>query len=331
MKGSPAISALMGAQGIAALSPLLQECEAADLGQLLEPREVAGLGYRTLASMLNQAPALTLSYPSSQPGGVSGGGDSGLDPTYDDLLVRNDWTVTRGSSTGTQGASVRATLSDGSAMSVTGPAGDYADTATLNVEADSQLADVAGWKVHVGTVDEHRWPVVPVNLARSEMAALQGAAMQVDAGDLVEIDGIPSVVLYDPVRQLAVGFTEQLGGRFWTMQYQEVPASPYTTIVLDDPVLGRVDTDGSSLASSATSAATTLSVATASGFPLWTTTAGDFPFDVAIAGERVTVTNVTGSSSPQSFTVTRSVNGVVKAQSSGADVRLWTPPILSLI
>lgn len=329
IKGSPAVSALMGAQGIDTLGNLLQECESADRGQMGEARECAGFSYRSLASMLNQSPVLTLSYTASQPGGVSSGSDSGLDPAYDDLLVRNDWTLTRGSSTGSQGATVRVTLNDGSEMSVTGLT-DYGDSATVNVEADSQLADVAGWMVHVGTVDEHRWPVVPLNLARSEMAALQGAAMTVDAGDLVEIDSIPNTVLFDPVRQLALGFTEALGGKFWQMSYQEVPASPYTVITADDLVLGRVDTDGSSLASAATSTATTLSVATASGFPLWTTAAGDFPFDVAIAGERVTVTNITGSSSPQSFTVTRSVNGVAKAQSSGADVRLWTPPVLAL-
>ena len=70
VKGSPAVSALMGPQGIDTFQNLLQECETADRGQQFEPREVAGLGYRTLASMLNQAPALTVSYPASQPGGV---------------------------------------------------------------------------------------------------------------------------------------------------------------------------------------------------------------------------------------------------------------------
>jgi hypothetical protein len=64
--------------------------------------------------------------------------------------------------------------------------------------------------------------------------------------------------------------------------------------------------------------------------PLWTTSAGDFPFDVVVSGERMTVTNITGASSPQTFTITRSVNGVVKAQSAGADVRLFFPPIASL-
>jgi hypothetical protein len=73
-----------------------------------------------------------------------------------------------------------------------------------------------------------------------------------------------------------------------------------------------------------------LSVATASGFPLWTTTASDFPFDINVAGMRLTVTNITGASSPQTMSVTPAVNGVQKTLTAGADVRLWFAPILSL-
>jgi hypothetical protein len=326
----------MGPQGVDTLSSLLNECEAADLGQQFEPRQVLALGYRTLASMCAQPPRLTLDYAQSQPGGVNGdGGDSGLDPTYDDQLLANDWTVTRGSSSGSQGATVQVQLDDGSALSVSNPptgVGDYAKTQTANVEYDAQLQDVAGWMVHAGTVDQARWPGIPVNLARAEIQAggLYYPVLDTDIGDYLELANLPDVVLYDPVKQLLFGSKESLGGFHHTVEFNAVPEVPYEVIVLDDPVYGRVDTDGSTLASSVSSSATTLSVATASGFPLWTTAAADFPFDIAIAGERVTVTNVTGSSSPQAFTVTRAVNGVVKSQSAGSDVRLFFPPILAL-
>lgn len=92
--------------------------------------------------------------------------------------------------------------------------------------------------------------------------------------------------------------------------------------VADDLVLGRADTTGSTLASGVTSTGTTLSVATASG-PLWSTT--DEPYDIVVGGEVMTVTTVTGASSPQSATVVRSVNGIVKAHSSGAVIRLAQP------
>ena len=48
----------------------------------------------------------------------------------------------------------------------------------------------------------------------------------------------------------------------------------------------------------------------------------------AIYVDDVTLTQITGGT--QQFTVTRSVNGVVKAQSSGAAVALFQPMILSM-
>jgi hypothetical protein len=128
------------------------------------------------------------------------------------------------------------------------------------------------------------------------------------------------------------GLREDLGGFFFQIEWNGVPESPYEVEILNDAVYGACDTDGSTLASSATSTATSLSVATTNATsPLWTTNSADCPFDIAVGGERITVTAVSGSSSPQTFTVTRSVNGVVKAQASGADVRLWFPPILAMV
>jgi hypothetical protein len=333
--GTPGQSAPMGAQTQATLGDLLAECETADLGQQFEPRQQTALGYRTLASMVNQAtPVLTLDYSQAEPGGVSGdGGDSGLDPTYDDMLLRNDWTVTRGAASGNQGATVQVQLDDGSATSVSDPptgAGDYASTQTSNVELDNMVIDVAGWLVSSGSVDEARWPLVPVNLARPQLTSLQQAAMDLDVGGYLELVNAPDVILYDPVQQLVLGLKESLGGFHWMMEYNAIPAAAYSTAVLDDAVLGAADTDGSQLASGVSSAATTLSVSTTgpSGV-IWTTNAADLPFDISAGGERMTVTAVSGASSPQSFTVTRSVNGVVKAHLAGETVRLQASPNLA--
>ena len=67
---------------------------------------------------------------------------------------------------------------------------------------------------------------------------------------------------------------------------------------------------------------------------LWITTAGFpsmFPFDINVAGERITVTAITGSSTPQTFTVTRAVNGVSKAQAARRSGRcLWSTPVAAL-
>jgi hypothetical protein len=70
-----------------------------------------------------------------------------------------------------------------------------------------------------------------------------------------------------------------------------------------------------------------MTVATTQG-PLWTTTADDFPLFVNADGIKVTVTNITGSSSPQTFTMTGST--VVKQLNSGVPVSVWNPPALSV-
>jgi hypothetical protein len=64
---------------------------------------------------------------------------------------------------------------------------------------------------------------------------------------------------------------------------------------------------------------------------LWTTDPTMFPFDIRMGGERITVTNITGSSSPQTFgPLIRSVNGVVKAQTAGTEITLWDTPRYAL-
>jgi hypothetical protein len=70
-----------------------------------------------------------------------------------------------------------------------------------------------------------------------------------------------------------------------------------------------------------------LNVVTPTG-PVWSGV--DAPFDIMVGGERIRVTVVTGTTSPQTFTVTRSINGVVKGHSSGADVELFHEAIYAL-
>lgn len=94
----------------------------------------------------------------------------------------------------------------------------------------------------------------------------------------------------------------------------------------------RADTDASELAAGIDADDTSLSVAVTDG-PLWVTSATfpqEFPFTVRVGGEDMTVTAVTGTTSPQTFTVTRSVNGVVKAHTAGDDLRLAVPAITAL-
>jgi hypothetical protein len=92
----------------------------------------------------------------------------------------------------------------------------------------------------------------------------------------------------------------------------------------------RAETAGSDLAAAATATATSLTVRTPVGL-LWTQDPADMPFLIGIGGEVMRVTAVApATSTTQTFTVVRSVNGVVKPQASGTVVRLASPSTVSL-
>jgi hypothetical protein len=320
--GAPGDTVLMGAQTPMAVAPLLQECEDADKGLIFEPRQAYALGYRTRPSMFNQAAAVTLSYSAAQL-------DEPLEPTDDDRLIANDVTTSRSSG----GSSARQSLATG-ALSTQAPplgVGPYPQTPTVNVASDAQLADAAGWLVWLGTVDDLRYPALSANLASSKIVGVYNQLQDADIGDRVAVTGTPAWLPPDGISQIIQGQTETCGDVF-TEQWNCAPEAPYRVGVLDDPVLGRGDSDGSTLHTGISATATSMQVDTTDPTtPLWTIDPTQFPLDVVMGGERITVGLITGASSPQTFSsLTRSVNGVAKAQSAGADVRLWQPAILSM-
>lgn len=69
------------------------------------------------------------------------------------------------------------------------------------------------------------------------------------------------------------------------------------------------------------------------GVAVWVDSAGfadQFPFDIKLGGEVMTVTAISGTASPQTFTVTRAVNGVVKSHTAGTELSLAQPLVLAL-
>lgn len=315
--GDPDDTTRMGYQWPLELVPLLQECEATDGGFLSDDREMLGLTYRTRTSLYNTASALTLDYDAGDLAGA-------LEPTDDDRHLGNDFTVTRD-----RGGSARAELTEGPLSTAAPPdgVGRYRQDRTLSIYQGSDTPDQATWHLRLGTVDEMRFPAIGVNLR--ELAAdtdLVPDAVAVDAGHRLTITNPPLWLPPEDIAQLVTGYTETLGNWERTVEFACTPASPYNVAEVDS---GRYASAGSTLAASATDTATALSVATSAG-PLWTTSGSDMPFDVMIGGERMTVTAISGTSSPQTFTVTRSVNGIVKAHSSGATVQLFAPSYRAL-
>lgn len=308
-------SAAMGPQRPVSLLELLQECADADQGILYEPRGMTGVAYRTLGSLYNRPAIFTLPYGT----GVYAEPPNTVD---DDQSTRNDITATRSG-----GSSYRAVLEEGplSIQSHPDGVGRYDDSIDVNVEADSDLGNVAGWALHLGTVDAARFPTITVHPG----LRVSDLAFDLDIGDRITLTNLPIWASSDPVDLIVQGSTDQITKTGHDLVINCTPESPYHVVMWESAVSGTAwkwDTAGSALAAGITSTATSLSVATTVG-PVWTAADAEDGFDIYIGGERMTVTDIAGTTSPQTFTVIRSVNGIVKAQSTGADVRLWKTPV----
>lgn len=312
--------AAVGPQRPLPVLALLQECADADVSTLFDARSAASLLYRQLSTMYAQPATVTLDYTGGQIAPP-------FQPVDDDQSTRNDISVTR-----LNGSTARAVLETGR-MSVRAPelggVGSYTTAIEVNVARDDQLPDIAGWELNKGIADETRYPVVRVGLHYPEVASdpvLALALLDLDVGDRFEVVNPMGGQTPDTIDQLVLGYTEAIYPFEHFLAINAAPASPYQVIVLDDST-SKLSTDGSTLAAGVTTTATSLSVTTLSG-TLWKTGAVSIP--IRVGGEVMTVTNIAGSSSPQTFTVVRSVNGITKLHSSGASVRLTRPAILAL-
>jgi hypothetical protein len=312
-------AAAMGPQRPGTLVDLLRETADADGGILYEPRDVFGLAYRTRESMYNQPARLTLDYSANHL--------SSIEPVDDDQALRNDVTVRR-----PDGSSYRAALETGP-LSIQAPpdgAGRYDTNPEINVESDQQLPDQAGWRLALGTVDETRYPVLGIDLARAPYtadAALYRAAEDLDLGDRLLASNPPAWLPPEDIAQLAQGMTETMGNFEHQVDANCSPSTLWDRVGVYDETADRYSSYGSTLAEDLTTGETAVDVATPAG-PLWSHTDGDF--DIMVGGERMTVTAVSGASSPQTFTVTRSVNSVVKTHATGAAVELFRPVVYAI-
>jgi hypothetical protein len=308
-------TAPMGPQ--AALPPLelLHEAAQADHGLLYESRVQLGLEYRTRVDLQNQAPALTADYSDKVFHGLP-------EPVDDDRFTRNDVTAKRPSS-----GEARAVLEAGALSTADPPdgVGTYDTSVTVNAAGDGFLQDHAGWLLNLGTVDEARFPRLAFRL--NAVPAIAATIAALDLGDLVRITDLPAWLPPDDVDALVQGTEETLASHMRDIELTTAPATPYVVAEYEaakgDPT--KYDTQGSELNEDLDTTETGVDVLVTQG-PLWTTDDDETPFDIIIGGERMTVTDVTPAISDiHTFTVTRSVNGVVKSHATGDPVRLFTP------
>lgn len=321
--GTAADSEPMGPQPVATLLELLRECARTDAGLLYETRDAIGLSYRTGRDLYNQDPVLALDYTNCAPP---------LDPVIGDHGTRNDVLAKR-----RNGSEARAVLTAGR-MSTQDPpdgVGRYDTQLDVNCETDARLPELAGWHLAKGTIDETRWRSVTVDLdAHPELVDDVNA---VDIGDRITITGLPADDSPDDASLIVLAVTESIGSHRRLVTFTTVPASVYEIGIVgedngsSDLRGAAVDTDNSTLNAGVTAFATSLSVASTGGV-LWTTDADNWDTGlnggglfIRVGGEDMRVTNITGGSSPQTFTVVRSVNGVVKSHDSGTAVHVRYP------
>lgn len=317
--GDPADSERVGPQRAGSLVDLLTECADTDLGVLHDPAELVGVGYRTGSSMRSQTPGWSLDYDAGEPTGT---------PRLerDDRSVRNDVTVESW-----DGSTARAVLDDGSAMSISEPpvgAGRYATSYSVNLYDPARLAGHAHTRLLLGTVAEPRMTGLRA-LLHGMSAGARAAVLSLRPGDLIAVTDLHQTARTDDLDQLVQGWSETIGTHTHDLSLNTTSARPWQAGVVEgdgtDGPVARYDTAGSILASGVEAGATSLLVATTKG-PLWTTDSGDLPLTIVVGTARVTVTAISGSTSPQTMTVA----AVPRYLPGGADVRLADPSHWSL-
>lgn len=276
---SPVESEPVGVQQTGSPFDILEEAAAADMSIFADRRELRSLYYRPRGSLYNQDPVI-LDY---EQGHVI----APFDPTDDDSYISNDVTVKREG-----GSSFRAVETTGPLSVNDSPEGigRYDESVTLNLAYDTQLQHQAGWRLHMGTVDEVYYPTLTVSLHDSP--ELAGKLLPVDVGDRIQVHNLPKWVPPNMADLIVQGYTENSDGINWTITFNCTPASIWSVGVADDAVYGRADTAGSEVLYAVDETAQTLPVLTTVG-PRWIEEdEGSFPFDVSLGGEVVTVNRI---------------------------------------
>jgi hypothetical protein len=297
----------MGPQPEGELLDLLRECVRTDIGLLFGGRQTQKLVMRTGRSLYRQTPALAFTMTQLVPP---------LELTFGDATARNDVTAAR-----VDGETRRVTVDTGPMSTQEPPdgVGRYDTQLDTNPATADMLLHDAGMLATRGTVAGPRITTITVNV--DAQPALAADLDTLEIGDLITIDDLPVDVHPDTARLIVTKITNTMPtSKHRKVTIETVPGTPYDMGEYDNSD-SRYDVVGSTLAAGRTATETTWSIASTGA--LWSTTAT--PYDWLVAGERVTVTAMAGAASPQTATVTRSVNGVSKEQAADTPIRLASP------
>lgn len=310
----------MGPQGIDTLINLMRNCEAADHG-LLYDGFGPGVAYQCRTARYNAAAALTLDMgPGKREVAPP------FEPKFDRQQVKNLYTVSRPG-----GSSATSERVDGPLGTdpVNGIGVEDGSAPSLNLYRDDPLQDHADYLVALGTVPGYRFPSLNLNMRAipARAAALLAAGGPGYRATIVNPASKAVDLPPDPIDLIVEGWTETTTVSTWEFAGNCSSYEPFRVGVADTD---RADSGSSTLGLGVTAAAASLSVATTDPGDLWTTTAADWPFLIVVGPEVMQVNSVTGGSSPQTFAVTRAINGVAIAHTAGEPVHVYHPILAAL-
>jgi hypothetical protein len=308
----------MGIQGRKKLLELLNEANKTNFGYLMGARDRLEVIHRGQSTLWNQPPGVTLDFSS---GVIS----APFRPVDDDKLTENDVSVQREFGS----VPARQVLESGalSVQDFPDGVGRYDKQYTYSLYTDDQADQVAYMRLHLGTYDGVRYTRITLDLANPRVYAMIDDILRLDVGDKIRLSNVPEDHGPDDVDVLIQGYSEEVGPSSWKITFNCVPGEPWNGGITNSSIYGTVDTAGCQLNEALDETETGVDVLTTATHR-WVDSATyptDFPFDVRTGGEVMRVTACTGTTTSQTFTVTRSINGVRKSHSSGQAVELANP------
>jgi hypothetical protein len=308
--GSTLDTSKVGAQRPDRYVDLVRETATADRGIMTDNRDDArqeSFKFIPRSALENQEPVLVLDYEGSD------GLVTPMDPTDDDLYLRNDVTMER-----ERGSQYRVTHETG-ANSIE-EVGAYEGGEAVNVERDAQLQDVAGWELHLGTWDEERYPTIHLKFQAAPhkipewLRLEQGSVIKILNARSTDREWIPPGDLLLMVR----GYVERLHNFTWEADLQCVPARPWDVTVIEalQNRAGHLGADEIELSEAIATSDTTLGTVAKNEQPTWTDNLEDYPFVTMIGGEGVIFEAPGNTVTPNGLTLTdatgfTAVNGTI--------------------
>lgn len=283
--GFYASSVLMGPQPTKSFMDNLRLCEVSDDGFMYDGLN-AGINYQGLSQRNDQSTAITIAITDLA---------KDFNPLDNDLQAINRVRVDRDG--GSFYIDERTTGILGSGADGIGPAGG---SVTISNNKDDLLPHRAGWETWKGTVPGFRYPVLYLDIAARPSLATKwinradGGTGPITPGSKMVVTSPASYATQHPVENLEltiVGWAMRISRFMWQIDVQCENNHKYDVHKIADTGLGNIETSDSSVATAASSGATTLYVQSADE-SLWSVAGGDYAKDINVDGVRCSVSAV---------------------------------------